>query len=95
MLGIVKLVLQGRAAMIAGKPADAATAYAAAATIEESDDFSRFNDPPAFWYPVRRDYAAALLASGDKAGAKREIAASLRLRPHDPVALAMVAAMGD
>ena len=95
MLGIVKLVLQGRAAMIAGKPADAATAYAAAAIIEESDDFSRFNDPPAFWYPVRRDYAAALLASGDKAGATREIAASLRLRPHDPVALALLAGMGD
>ena len=95
MLGIVKHVLQGRAAMLDGKPAAAAAAYLAAATIEESDDFSRFNDPPAFWYPVRRDYAAALAASGDKPGARRELAASLRLRPRDPVAEALLVELAE
>lgn len=51
----------------------------------------QFSDPPAFWYPVRRDLAAALLAAGDKAGARRELDASLKLRPKDPVATAMLA----
>jgi hypothetical protein len=46
----------------------------------------QFSDPPAFWYPVRRDVAAALLASGDAAGARTAAEESLRLRPRDAAA---------
>lgn len=87
MVAIVRLVLTGRLAMAEGRWADAQAAFKSAAEIEETDDFMQFADPPAFWYPVRRDYAAALLAGGDKAGALREVDASLKLRPKDPVAL--------
>ncbi len=87
MLGIIRAVLQGRAAMLQGRHADAVKAFTTAAEIEETPDFSRFSDPPAFWYPVRRDVAVALLAAGDAAGAQRELQASLKLRPKDPTAL--------
>lgn len=87
MVSIVRLVLTGRLAMAEGRWTDAQTAFKSAAEIEETEDFMQFADPPAFWYPVRRDYAAALLAAGDKAGALRELDASLKLRPKDPVAL--------
>ena len=90
MLGITRAVLQGRLAVIEGRKTDAAAAFKAAAEIEETPDFSRFTDPPAFWYPVRRDLAAALLAAGDRAGARRELQASLKLRPKDPAALVLM-----
>jgi tetratricopeptide (TPR) repeat protein len=91
MVAIVRLVLVGRLAMAEQRWADAAAAFKAAAEIEETPDFMQFADPPAFWYPVRRDYAAALLASGEKDGARREVEASLKLRPKDPVAEALLA----
>ena len=90
MLGITRAVLQGRLAVIEGRKTDAAAAFKAAAELEETPDFSRFTDPPAFWYPVRRDLAAALLAAGDRAGAMRELQASLKLRPKDPAALVLM-----
>ncbi len=94
MVQIVRLVLTGRLAMAEQRWADAQTAFRAAAEIEETEDFMRFSDPPAFWYPVRRDLAAALLAGGDKAGALQELDASLKLRPKDPVALELRAKIG-
>ncbi len=90
MLGITRKVLTGRIAMIEGRFADAAKAFGEAADIEETRDFRYFSDPPAFWYPVRRDVAAALLAAGDAAGARLAASASLKLRPRDPVALALL-----
>jgi tetratricopeptide (TPR) repeat protein len=95
MVQIVRLVLTGRLAMGEGRWSDAQTAFRAAAEIEETEDFMQFADPPAFWYPVRRDYAAALLAAGDKAGAKRELEATLKLRPKDPVVMAMLAGLAS
>ena len=92
MLGIVRAVLNGRIAMAEGRYGDAAKAFRLAAETEESKDFSYFTDPPAFWYPVRRDLAAALLAAGDASGARREAEASLRLRQIDPVAEQILAA---
>ena len=89
MVVIVRQVLIGRLAMAEKRWDDAAKAFRLAAEVEETDDFMRFSDPPAFWYPVRRDLAAALLAAGDKAGALREIDASLTLRQKDPVAMAL------
>ncbi len=86
MLGITRGVLEGRIAMAEGRTKDAVKAFTAAADIEETKDFMQFSDPPAFWYPVRRDLAAALLAQGDAAGARIAAEASLRLRLRDPVA---------
>lgn len=91
MLTILRGVLVGRVAMKEARYGDAATAFRRAAEAEESTDFNGYTDPPAFWYPVRRDLAAALLAAGDKAGAMREIEASLKLRPRDPEATALKA----
>ena len=90
MLAIARAVLVGRRAMIEGRYHDAAAAFAEAAIIEETEDFSRFSDPPAFWYPVRRDLAQALLAAGDAEGALREARATLSVRPRDPVAEALI-----
>lgn len=91
MLAITRAVLVGRRAMMEGRFHDAAASFAEAALIEETEDFSRFSDPPAFWYPVRRDLAQALLASGDAEGALREAHATLKVRPRDPVAEALIA----
>lgn len=95
MLAITRAVLAGRLATMEGRHHEAAAAFAEAAMIEETEDFSRFSDPPAFWYPVRRDLALALLAAGDEEGALREALATLEIRPRDPVAEDLVARLGD
>src|SRR5947209_6675176 len=89
MTFIARNVLIGRAAMIEGRPREAALAFAQAAELQESDDFTSVSDPPAWGYPVRRYLAAALLAQGDRAGARRELDAALRYRPKDPGSLTM------
>ncbi len=94
MIGITREVLIGRLAMMEGRYADAATAFRKASEIEETEDFSVFSDPPAFWYPVRRDLAAALFAQGDMDGGRVEAEAALKLRPKDPVTLALLADAG-
>ena len=86
MLGITRAVIDGRIAMAERRWADAAAAFRKGAAFEETKEFAYFSDPPAFWYPVRRDLAAALLAGGDAAGAQREAEASLKLRVRDPAA---------
>ena len=86
MLGITRAVIEGRIAMAQRRWADAATAFRQGAAFEETKEFAYFNDPPAFWYPVRRDLAAALLAGGDAVGAEREAKASLKLRMRDAAA---------
>jgi hypothetical protein len=95
MIGITREVLIGRLAMLEGRVSDAVTAFRTAAEIEETEDFSVFSDPPAFWYPVRRDLAAALFAQGDIGGAKQEAEATLRLRPLDPGSLALLKRIED
>ncbi|WP_310020608.1 hypothetical protein [Croceicoccus sp. BE223] len=90
MLTIVRQVLIGRIAMAEGRHADAAAAFETAANVEETEDFGEFSDPPAFWYPVRRDMALALEGAGDKAGALREARKTLEIRKNDPVAAAIV-----
>ena len=87
---IVRNVLAGRVAMLDGRPADAAIAYRQAADIQESKGFSNVSDPPAWHYPVRRDLAEALLASGDVEGARSEAAAALAYRVKDPGTLELM-----
>jgi tetratricopeptide (TPR) repeat protein len=89
MMRIAHLVLNGRAAMIENKPAEALAAFKAAAKIQETKAFLSFSDPPAFWYPVRRDMAAALLAMGKAKDALREADATLKATPKEPVTLAI------
>lgn len=75
-------VLEGRAAMIAGDHTAAIAAYGRAAAIQAQSDEG--GDPPIVWYPTRRSLAAAMLASGDAAGAKAKIEALLKDWPSDP-----------
>lgn len=91
MLGIMRGVLAGRLALLRHDPRGAAATFRQAAELEETPAFNDFSDPPAFWYPVRRDVAAALLAAGDAQGAKEAAEASLKLRVKDPVAEALLA----
>jgi tetratricopeptide (TPR) repeat protein len=91
---IARNVLLGRAAMLDRRPSEAAAAFAQAAELQESDDFSSVSDPPAWHYPIRRDLAAALLAMNDRAGARREAEAALKFRPKDPGTLALLSTIG-
>ena len=95
MLAIARAVLSGRLAMMEGRYSDAAAAFAEGVQVEETDDFQRFRDPPAFWYPVRRDLARALWAAGDREGALREAEKTLQVRPLDPGALVLIREIGE
>lgn len=82
---IFQFVLEGRAAMLAGRHEAAVAAYRRAMEAQMRGPYGA--DPPIFWYSVRRSLAAALLASGDAASARRQLHASLRRWPNDPLAL--------
>jgi tetratricopeptide (TPR) repeat protein len=82
---IFQHVLEGRAAMLDNRHAAAETAYRRAMQAQQRADFGF--DPPLFWYSARRSLAAALLARGDARGARRQLEASLRDWPNDPLAL--------
>lgn len=84
---VARLVIAGRIATMRGDAKAAAKAFAKAATLEETRPLVQFSDPPIWWYPVRRDLAAALLAEGDAKGALAAVDASLARRPNDPIAL--------
>jgi tetratricopeptide (TPR) repeat protein len=81
-MALFQKVLEGRAAMISGDYPAAIAAYGRAAEIQGQEEEG--GDPPAIWYPTRRSLAAALLASGDAAGAKARIEALLKDWPSDP-----------
>ncbi len=93
MTFIARNVLLGRAAMLEKRPAEAATAFAQAAEMQEGDDFKSVADPPAWHYPIRRDLAAALLDAGNYADAKREAEAALKYRPRDPETVALLSTL--
>lgn len=90
MTFIARNVLNGRSAMMDGHFDEAAVAFREAAELQENTKFSNFSDPPAWYYPVRRDLAAALLAKGDLAGARTEANAALAYRPKDSGSLAIL-----
>jgi tetratricopeptide (TPR) repeat protein len=82
---ILQYVLEGRAAMLDNRHAAAEAAYRRAMQAQLRADFGF--DPPLFWYSARRSLGAALLARGDARGARRQLEASLRHWPNDPLAL--------
>jgi hypothetical protein len=90
LIFVARAVLAGRAAMLQHRPGEAIVAFRQATEMQESEDFSSVSDPPAWYYPVRRDLAEALLASGDKPGATREAEAALKYRARDPGTLALL-----
>lgn len=75
-------VLEGRAAMIDRDYPAAVAAYGRAAAIQAMAPEG--GDPPMIWYPTRRSLAAALLASGDAAGARDKVGELLKDWPNDP-----------
>jgi tetratricopeptide (TPR) repeat protein len=93
MTFIARNVLVGRAAMLEHRPDEAAIAFAQAAELQEGEDFKSVADPPAWYYPIRRDLAAALLESGDRNGARREAQAALKYRPKDPGTVAFLSTL--
>ena len=91
---IARNVLAGRAAMLDKRPAEAVIAFRQATELQEGVEFSMLSDPPGWFYPVRRDLAAALLATGDKAGARQQAEAALVYRVKDPGTLALLKTIG-
>lgn len=94
ILAIGRDVLEGKAAMIEGKPDLAIASFNRAIALEEDKDFASQVDPPFWWYPVRRSLAEAKLAAGDTSGARTEAEATLKRRPKDPGSLAILAKLG-
>lgn len=79
---ISQRVLEGRAAMIERDWGAAIAAFSRAAEIQGKDDEG--GDPPIVWYPTRRSLAAAMLASGNAAGARDKVLELLKDWPGDP-----------
>ena len=75
-------ILEGRAAMIDGNADAAIAAFTRAAEMQAMG--SEGGDPPVIWYPTRRSLAAALLMSGDAAGARAKVLELLEDWPGDP-----------
>jgi len=82
---IFQRVLEGRAAMLAGKFRSAERAYRRGMERQLAAGFGF--DPPLFWYSIRRSLAAAQIARGESRGAREQLRASLRRWPNDPLAL--------
>ncbi len=91
VLQIARLTLVGDAALQQHRAAEAIAAFRPAAELQEAR-LAKDTDPPAWWYPVRRSLAAALLAKHDAKGAEREATAVLQIWSLDPVTLAIRAA---
>lgn len=94
-LDIAWRVLSGRVAMMEGRNEDAYALFLEAAEIQEGEPYKFLADPPLWWFPVRRETAAAKLAMGDLEGAQKEIERALEVRPLDPVAMAMGGKVAD
>jgi hypothetical protein len=83
--------------MIDGDAAAAVTAFGRAAELQGKGEEG--GDPPVIWYPTRRSLAAAMLASGDAAGARARVLELLEDWPNDPYSYFVLAqaetALGD
>jgi tetratricopeptide (TPR) repeat protein len=83
-------VLQGRAAMLQGRPEAAIEAFEPAAKLQEKI-YATAWDPPPWWYPIRRSLAAAELKAGRAAEAARDARATLTRWPGDGLSLQVLA----
>ena len=83
LITIARKVLEGRAAMLQGRWAQAADAYGAAAKLQEAK-FSDW-DPPAWWFPVRRSLAEAELRAGCIDQAEADARTVLKTWPDEPL----------
>jgi len=94
---VFQRVLEGRAAMVRRDWPAAIQAYERAAAIQGEGDEG--GDPPVIWFPSRRSLAAAMLASGDAAGARDKVLELLHDWPSDPYSYFVLAeayeALGD
>ena len=94
---VFQKVLEGRAAMIRRDWPAAIAAYGRAAELHGQGEEG--GDPPIIWYPTRRSLAAAMLASGDAAGARDKVLELLEDWPSDPYSYFVLAeaydALGD
>jgi len=90
MVVVARLVLAGRAAMLDKRWRDAEAAYRQAADLQEAV-LGEISDPPAWWYPVRRSFAAALLADGRVDDAAAQARKAMVRWPSDPVSLKVLA----
>jgi tetratricopeptide (TPR) repeat protein len=87
---IARLTLQGDADLLDGQPDAAITAFTQAAALQDAR-LGQGGDPPSWWFPARRDLAAALLAKGDAAGAAAQASAVLLHWCLDPISLEILA----
>jgi tetratricopeptide (TPR) repeat protein len=77
-------VLDARIAAAAG---DRAAALASWEKAVEADDALNYDEPPAWYYPVRESYGAALLRDGRPGDAERVFRADLDRNPRNPRSL--------
>ena len=82
---VARLTLEGRAALLAHRPADAVAAFRKAADLRDAVD--TIPDPPIWPLPPRRSLGAALVLAGDLPAARAELAKSLARDREDPLAL--------
>jgi tetratricopeptide (TPR) repeat protein len=94
IIKVAKSVLAGRLAMLQGRFADAARAFEAGA-VQQATLLSSSFDPPEWWYPIRRNAAAAWLRDGQFAKAADAAQQSLAGWPGDPLALLVLAKAED
>ena len=87
---IARLVLLGRAAMLENDPSTASRHFKHAAELQKTR-LREYTDPPIWWYPIQRSYAAALLEAGQPQRALTEAQASLARFPNDPLTLVVIA----
>jgi hypothetical protein len=83
--------------MIERDGAAAVAAFGRAAELQGMGDEG--GDPPVIWFPTRRSLAAAMLTSGDAAGARAKVLELLEDWPNDPYSYFVLAqaeaALGD
>ena len=85
LLRIADKVLEGRIAMLSGDPNKAIRIFRQAVNLQEKHTWG--NDPPEWWYPVKRSLAAAYFEAGRYDEAANEARASLKHLPQDGLAL--------
>jgi tetratricopeptide (TPR) repeat protein len=80
MLALAAATLEAQLAAARGDVATSITAWLSAVTLEAA---LQYDEPPAWFYPVRQSLGAALLRAGDHAGAERVFREALATHPRD------------